>query len=219
MKRYGRLDENLQGTLQKNRVFCAVMPIHDQRISRRTETRRLFELTKLKKAPSFVIVGLFSADHYLVPCLSLLSSECVVFTDVPRDFQRLAEYFSDGWRREGVIDSSCLFKIGAEVRTVRWKISNNTHPVPVLNNTHPFPSKCSVDALCRVRESVRFASERSRVRIPPGPPYCANPNSIFFVKHCFGFVFVLEGADPSASSFFGVSGIAWRGCPSLMFAF
>lgn len=126
MKRYGRLDENLQGTLQKNRVFCAVMPIHDQRISRRTETRRLFELTKLKKAPSFVIVGLFSADHYLVPCLSLLSSECVVFTDVPRDFQRLAEYFSDGWRREGVIDSSCLFKIGAEVRTVRWKISNNT---------------------------------------------------------------------------------------------
>ena len=51
-------------------------------------------------------------------------------------------------------------------------------------------------------ESVRFASERSRVRIPPGPPYCANPNSIFFVKHCFGFVFVLEGADPSASSFF-----------------
>ena len=192
MKRYGRLDENLQGTLQKNRVFCAVMPIHDQRISRRTETRRLFELTKLKKAPSFVIVGLFSADHYLVPCLSLLSSECVVFTDVPRDFQRLAEYFSDGWRREGVIDSSCLFKIGAEVRTVRWKISNNTHPVPVLNNTHPFPSKCSVDALCRVRESVRFASERSRVRIPPGPPYCANPSSIFFVKHCFGFVFILR---------------------------
>ena len=60
-------------------------------------------------------------------------------------------------------------------------------------------------------ESVRFASERSRVRIPPGPPYCANPNSIFFVKHCFGFVFVLGGADPSASSFFGVSGIAWRG--------
>ena len=34
------------------------------------------------------------------------------------------------------------------------------------------------------------------------PPYCANPSSIFFVKHCFGFVFVLEGADPSASSFF-----------------
>ena len=68
-------------------------------------------------------------------------------------------------------------------------------------------------------ESVRFASERSRVRIPPGPPYCANPNSIFFVKHCFGFVFILEGADPSASSFFGVSGIAWRGCTSLMLAF
>ena len=51
------------------------------------------------------------------------------------------------------------------------------------------------------------------------PPYCANPNSIFFVKHCFGFVFILEGADPSASSFFGVSGIAWRGCTSLMFSF
>ena len=116
------------------------------------------------------VCALASHCGYLVPCLSLLSSECVVFTDVPRDFQRLAEYFSDGWRREGVIDSSCLFKIGAEVRTVRWKISNNTHPVPVLNNTHPFPSKCSVDALCRVRESVRFASERSRVRIPPGPP-------------------------------------------------
>ncbi len=84
--------------------------------------------------------------------------------------RRLAEYFSDGWRREGLIDSSCLFKIGAEVRAVRWKISNNTHPVPVLNNTHPFPSKCSVDALCRVRESVRFASERSRVRVSSGPP-------------------------------------------------
>ena len=64
----------------------------------------------------------------------------------------------------------CLLKIEAGVRTVRWKISNNTHPVSVLNDTHPFPSKCSVDALCRVRESVRFASERSRVRIPPGPP-------------------------------------------------
>ena len=54
-------------------------------------------------------------------------------------------------------------------------------------------------------ESVRFASERSRVRIPPGPPYCANPNSIFFVKHCFGFVFVLEDVDQSTSSFFGAS--------------
>lgn len=84
--------------------------------------------------------------------------------------RRLAEYFSDGWRREGLIDSSCLFKIGAEVRAVRWKISNNTHPVPVLNNTHPFPSKCSVDALCCVRESAAFATQRSRVRIPPGPP-------------------------------------------------
>lgn len=83
--------------------------------------------------------------------------------------RRLAEYFSDGWRREGLIDSSCLFKIGAEVRAVRWKISNNTHPVPVLNNTHPFPSKCSVDALCRVRESAAFATQRSRVRIPSGP--------------------------------------------------
>lgn len=56
------------------------------------------------------------------------------------------------------------------MRAVRWKISNNTHPVPVLNNTHPFPSKCSVDALCRVRESAAFATQRSRVRIPPGPP-------------------------------------------------
>ena len=24
------------------------------------------------------------------------------------------------------------------------------------------------------------------------PPYCANPSSIFFVKHCFGFVFILR---------------------------
>lgn len=197
MKRYGRLDENLQGTLQKNRVFCAVMPIHDQRISRRTETRRLFELTKLKKAPSFVIVGLFSADHYLVPCLSLLSSECVVFTDVPRDFQRLAEYFSDGWRREGVIDSSCLFKIGAEVRTVRWKISNNTHPVPVLNNTHPFPSKCSVDALCRVRESVRFASIWTSITCPIFPSnflfgFSDYPLKIEYLKNPFFATFLIE---------------------------
>jgi len=34
------------------------------------------------------------------------------------------------------------------------------------------------------------------------PPYCANPNSIFFVKRCFGFVFVLEDVDQSTSSFF-----------------
>ena len=38
------------------------------------------------------------------------------------------------------------------------------------------------------------------------PPYCANPNSIFFVKHCFGFVFVLEDVGiKSTSSFFGAS--------------
>lgn len=85
-------------------------------------------------------------------------------------------------------DSSCLFKIGAEVRAVRWKISNNTHPVPVLNNTHPFPSKCSVDALCRVRESAAFATQRSRVRIPPGPPnqhdgFDTKP-SCFFYNGC-----------------------------------
>lgn len=36
-------------------------------------------------------------------------------------------------------------------------------------------------------------------------PKCANPNSIFFVKHCFGFVFVLEDVDQSTSSFFGAS--------------
>ena len=52
------------------------------------------------------------------------------------------------------------------------------------------------------------------------PPYCANPNSIFFVKHCFGFVFILEGADPSASSFLCIRySLARCGCPSLMFAF
>ena len=65
-----------------------------------------------------------------------------------------------------------IVKCGANVEglTVGQKVTIEPHPVPVLNNTHPFPSKCSVDALCRVRESVRFASERSRVRIPPGPP-------------------------------------------------
>lgn len=105
MKRYGRLDENLQGTLQKNRVFCAVMPIHDQRISRRTETRRLFELTKLKKAPSFVIVGLFSADHYLdfskhapneiVPKIRML------WNSIPSQLARENKKFIYGLVREG----------------------------------------------------------------------------------------------------------------------
>lgn len=28
-----------------------------------------------------------------------------------------------------------------------------------------------------------------------GSPNCANPNTLFFVKHCFGFVFVLEEVD------------------------
>ena len=51
-------------------------------------------------------------------------------------------------------------------------------------------------------ESVRFASERSRVRIPPGPPYCANPSLIFFVKHCFGFVFVFRGCGSVRILFF-----------------
>lgn len=105
MKRYGRLDENLQGTLQKNRVFCAVMPIHDQRISRRTETRRLFELTKLKKAPSFVIVGLFSADHYLVPCLSLLSTKSSMRT-LPL-VGSFAEYFKEAKAAQEVNKKVC----------------------------------------------------------------------------------------------------------------
>ena len=32
----------------------------------------------------------------------------------------------------------------------------------------------------------------TRVRFPPGPPNSANPNSFFFVKHCVGFVFIVE---------------------------
>lgn len=62
-----------------------------------------------------------SSDMPQIPgfSLSLLSSKCVVFADVPRDFQRLAEYFSYGWRRKGPINRSCPLKIGAEVRTVR----------------------------------------------------------------------------------------------------
>lgn len=97
-----------------------------------------------------------SSDMPQIPgfSLSLLSSKCVVFAYVPRDFQRLAEYFSYGWRRKGLINRSCLLKIGAGVRTVRWEIPNNTHPVPVLKDTHPFLSIYSVDALCRVREST-----------------------------------------------------------------
>ena len=38
-------------------------------------------------------------------------------------------------------------------------------------------------------ESVRFASERSRVRIPPGPPNKKNPN-LFLYGNRFGFFFV-----------------------------
>src|SRR5699024_12514284 len=38
-------------------------------------------------------------------------------------------------------------------------------------------------------ESVRFASERSRVRIPPGPPNKKNPNP-FLYGNRFGFFFV-----------------------------
>ena len=53
------------------------------------------------------------------------------------------------------------------------------------------------DAKTVTREEVLGSSA-----VDNAPPYCANPSSIFFVKHCFGFVFVLEGADPSASSFF-----------------
>lgn len=74
MKRYGRLDENLQGTLQKNRVFCAVMPIHDQRISRRTETRRLFE----------------SCSHLVLSCL-LWSVAAVLETAKILVLQRISD--------------------------------------------------------------------------------------------------------------------------------
>lgn len=28
-----------------------------------------------------------------------------------------------------------------------------------------------------------------------GSPYCANPNTLFFIKHCFGFVFTIEDVD------------------------
>ena len=36
------------------------------------------------------------------------------------------------------------------------------------------------------------AFRRSRVRSSPSPPECANPNPMFFVKHCFGFVLTIE---------------------------
>ena len=36
---------------------------------------------------------------------------------------------------------------------------------------------------------------------PVSSTTCANPNSIFFVKHCFGFVFVLGDVDQSTSFF------------------
>lgn len=35
----------------------------------------------------------------------------------------------------------------------------------------------------------------TRVRFPPGPPNSANPNPLFFVKHCFGFVLDTQGVD------------------------
>ena len=37
-----------------------------------------------------------------------------------------------------------------------------------------------VDAICQPWESVRFASERSRVRIPSGPPLGAYPNPVLY---------------------------------------
>ena len=32
----------------------------------------------------------------------------------------------------------------------------------------------------------------TRVRLPSSPPKGANPNTVFFVKHCFGFVVDIE---------------------------
>ena len=46
-------------------------------------------------------------------------------------------------------------------------------------------------------ESVRFASERSRVRIPPGPPNKRNPN-LFPIGEGFGF-FVFFGFENEGS--------------------
>lgn len=34
--------------------------------------------------------------------------------------------------------------------------------------------------------------EKSGVQFPSPPPKGANPNSLFFVKHCFGFVLIVE---------------------------
>ena len=110
-------------------------------------------------------------------------------------FATIGDNFSDGWRREGLLDRSCPLKSGEGVRTVRWKIPNNTHPVPILNDTHPFPSIYSVDALCRVRESVRFASERSRVRFPSSPPQRINPN-LAPVGNGFGFIRIMKEVIP-----------------------
>jgi hypothetical protein len=58
----------------------------------------------------------------------------------------------------------------------------------------------SEDDIVPQHDDLRGSSTVARA-----PPYYANPNSIFFVKHCFGFVFVLEDVDQSTSSFFGAS--------------
>ena len=48
-----------------------------------------------------------------------------------------------------------------------------------------------------VKEQTMIVEEqgigfRTGVRFPSGPPNSANPNSFFFVKHCVGFVFIVE---------------------------
>ena len=48
-----------------------------------------------------------------------------------------------------------------------------------------------VDAICHPWESVRFASEKSRVRIPSGPPKQYNPNLVP-IGHGFGFIVLME---------------------------
>jgi len=49
-----------------------------------------------------------------------------------------------------------------------------------------------------VPENVDFSRKNALfhgVQFPSSPPKSANPNSVFFIKHTFGFVYRIENAD------------------------
>ena len=50
---------------------------------------------------------------------------------------------------------------------------------------------CGMDAICQPWESVRFASERSRVRIPSGPPSKVLDEHLFLQRRLYRAVFAL----------------------------